>query len=114
MIALILEDDLMVATVLEAFLKREGWRCRVAYTMTQGRELLSSDEDFKIVFADNQLPDGRGIDFLKEAQAARPSVLRCLVSGSHIANPPEHVDVFIEKPYGAHLMKDVLARAANR
>ncbi len=61
---LVVEDDIEVATSLRLLLEREGYEVEVAMSIAQARSLLSRKMD--IMLLDWRLPDGEGIELLKE------------------------------------------------
>jgi DNA-binding response OmpR family regulator len=61
---LVVEDDAEVAASLQALLASEGYAPVVARSVAEARAANASD--FDVVLLDWRLPDGEGIDFLKE------------------------------------------------
>ena len=66
---LVVEDDAAMTLVLEDILQREfSALVEVASSCASAREKLSSS-DFDIVTLDHLLPDGKGLDLLRETGA---------------------------------------------
>jgi YD repeat-containing protein len=61
---LIVEDNQTQNDVLANFLRHEYYDVVSAYTLREARELFSSDTN--LIVLDVMLPDGSGLDFLKE------------------------------------------------
>ena len=61
---LVVEDDAEVSASLHALLEAEGYAPVVARSLAQAR--AANPRDFDVVLLDWRLPDGEGIDFLKE------------------------------------------------
>jgi DNA-binding response OmpR family regulator len=61
---LVVEDDAVVAAALHALLAGEGYAPTVAGSIAEAR--AAGAADFDVVLLDWRLPDGEGIDFLKE------------------------------------------------
>jgi len=61
---LIIEDDKIQNNVLAGFLKNEGYDTFSAYTLSEAR-LVLDEQDIKLILLDLMLPDGSGLDFLK-------------------------------------------------
>ena len=61
---LIVEDNQTQNDVLANFLRHEYYDVVSAYTLNEARDLFSSDTD--LIVLDVMLPDGSGLDFLKE------------------------------------------------
>ena len=77
---IVLEDDLVVRKSLEQQLRYKRYDVASATTIAEAQELLTRD-NFDLMIVDVRLPDGNGIDLLKQLQSrpARPLVV--MVSG---------------------------------
>lgn len=62
---LCIEDDLDLSSNIRDFFSLRGIPVKIAQTIKQGLELLK-DERFDVCLLDNILPDGEGINFIKE------------------------------------------------
>ncbi|MDP2246360.1 CHASE domain-containing protein [Pseudomonas sp.] len=62
---LVVEDEADIARLLQLLLQRAGYRVLLAYSLTQARQLLSS-EPVAAITLDLRLPDGNGIEFIQE------------------------------------------------
>src|SRR5579859_2839691 len=81
---LVCEDDRDVAEVLRATLDREGFDCDVATTLKGARE-LSSRQPYAGLTLDLGLPDGNGLDLLKELrQNPATAQLPIIVISAHL------------------------------
>lgn len=63
---LIVEDEPQVAAALRDLLEREGYGVRIATSIAEARAALDSNDAVDGVLLDWRLPDGEGIDLLKE------------------------------------------------
>lgn len=64
---LVVEDDTEIAASLRSFLEREGYRVKVATNLAEARAVLGSPSArLDAMLLDWRLPDGEGIDLLKE------------------------------------------------
>ncbi len=61
---LLVEDDENLGTSLKKFLEREGFVVSHAQNLSDARKILS--ENVNLIILDWMLPDGQGIDFLRE------------------------------------------------
>ena len=61
---LLIEDDENLGISLEKYLSGEGYKVRLCKTLAEARE--QNLKDYKMVVLDWMLPDGQGLDFLKE------------------------------------------------
>lgn len=74
---LVVEDEPDLLTLYELTLLREGFQVETADTVARGRHQLAK-RTFDVVLTDMRLPDGNGLDLLRELTAAkRPE--RCVV-----------------------------------
>lgn len=63
---LIVEDDHTQNTVLANFLRKESYQVHSAFTLAEARKLLNSD--ISLMVLDVMLPDGNGLEFLREVR----------------------------------------------
>ncbi len=73
---LVLDDDKLLCRRIGAYLESRGAESLQAFTLEEGRNLLG-EYSFDIVLSDIHLPDGDGLDLLREG--AYPSTTRVLV-----------------------------------
>jgi len=64
---LVIEDDENLGAILKTFLRDEGHNVELASTLARARELNLTD--YALVILDWMLPDGQGIDFLREIRS---------------------------------------------
>ncbi|MBC7712497.1 MAG: response regulator transcription factor [Rhizobacter sp.] len=69
---LIIEDDENLGKSLKKIMEDEGMVTHLATTLAQARELASDTLD--VIVLDWMLPDGQGIDFLRELRAKNKTV----------------------------------------
>ena len=77
---LIIDDDEMMCATLSALIQRKGYAPTCATTLQQGRALVKT-EDFDIVFLDVKMPDGNGLDFLPQIDAAPSTPEVIIITG---------------------------------
>ncbi|MBL0182101.1 MAG: sigma-54-dependent Fis family transcriptional regulator [Chitinophagaceae bacterium] len=70
---LIIDDEEKLRNLLSRIMKLEGFAVTEAGTLKAGTKLLDK-ESFDIVLCDVKLPDGNGVDFVKEIKPKYPSV----------------------------------------
>lgn len=66
---LVCEDDRDVAALLKIMLERAGFAVDEAYTLNEVRALLSGTNEYVALTLDLMLPDGSGVEFLRELRA---------------------------------------------
>jgi len=99
---LLVEDEPVIQDNNRKILQRRGYKIRLAYTLAETRSIISESPPRAIVL-DIQLPDGNGLDFLKElrrtsnipvlvltSKGTPQAIIRGLESGG---------DDYLTKPY---------------
>jgi two-component system NtrC family response regulator len=114
---LLVEDDPLVLYCLSRIFAREGYLVIQAEDLRQARKALVGGP-VNAIIADNVLPDGSGVDLLRQVQRLNPNTLRIMHSGT----PPEGLNQlvgqgviqhFALKPGHQHLV-ELLQRAVWR
>ncbi len=72
----VVEDEKDLADILDVYIRREGWGCVKAHSLSEAREVPV--KDINIWVLDLMLPDGNGFELLKEIKAANP-LTPCIV-----------------------------------
>jgi DNA-binding response OmpR family regulator len=99
---LIIEDEGEIALLLELILKNNKTCIENAKTIASAKSLLKADVP-DLIFLDNRLPDGFGVDFLTFLKSNYPSVKIIMISA--MDKEAEDValengaDVFLNKPF---------------
>jgi two-component system response regulator HydG len=62
---LIIEDDITFSGMLEGFLSKKGFQVKVRHRGIEGVKLFKN-QSFDLILLDYRLPDGNGIEFLRE------------------------------------------------
>ena len=63
---LLIEDDVELCELLGAWLSQEGYQVFYAHSTQHARQLLSTEASYDLVILDVMLPDGNGLELLKE------------------------------------------------
>jgi DNA-binding NtrC family response regulator len=112
---LYLDDDM---DCLEVFLEmfREDYEVRTARTLAEARRALAA-QSFDIIISDQSMPEGNGVEFLREVAAVQPAAFRILLTGctnvgAHLGAMAAGVfQVFATKPWSEQSMREKLERA---
>ena len=107
---LVLEDEPEIRQFVRSSLEAEGWQVLEAGTLRQGRiEAASRRPD--LVIADLGLPDGDGVDFVREVRQWSGIPIIVLSARTHegekVAALDAGADDYITKPFG---VAELLAR----
>ena len=80
-LALIVDDEESIQTLLGAFLKREGFNADYASNIFDAKQLLTK-KTYDLVFVDIYLGKGNGIDFLRQIREYDQHVQVVLITGN--------------------------------
>ncbi len=98
---LLVEDELALADALVLSLKKMGFECSWAKTLREARELIVTESP-RILVLDRQLPDGDGLDLLKDLRFRRLKVLVLSSKSSaeeRIKGLERGADDYLPKPF---------------
>ena len=98
--ALIIDDDVDLCLTLKSVLHSIIPTIHTANTLTAGKQLVI-DLKPEIVFLDNNLPDGQGINLISFIKQQSPSSFIIFITAADTAKDDaiyNGVDVFLEKP----------------
>jgi len=99
---LIIDDDPGVQGAIAAFLKEFGFNVHTTSTLAGGRESVAA-RSFEAVIIDQHLPDGSGIDLIRELRAISPDMAIVVITGAAdiplaVKAMQEGADNFLPKP----------------
>ena len=112
---LAVEDDWTVRAVLEHTLESAGHHVEVVPSVTDGRERLAADR-YDVVLLDVNLPDGNGLDFLRDIRRQHGKGVSVVVlSGMRqeeavVRGLELGADDYVTKPFSP---QELLARVAR-
>ncbi len=69
---LLIDDDVELCELLGAWLSQEGYQVFYAHSTQHARQLLSTEASYDLVILDVMLPDGNGLELLKELREKLP------------------------------------------
>lgn len=69
---LLIDDDVELCELLGAWLSQEGYQVFYAHSTQHARQLLSTEASYDLVILDVMLPDGNGLELLKELRENLP------------------------------------------
>ena len=105
---LIVDDDSTTCHLLELILRQKNCCTVSAYNLSEAKIKLK-EQPPDAVFLDNQLPDGKGIDFIDYIKQINSSIKVILVTGAEIVfTNKNYPDYFLEKPLSKNLIFKIL------
>lgn len=113
---LFVEDDVSIARLVSSLLLDQGYRVEVAGTLADARHLLA-DEPFDLILLDRMLPDGDGLDLVRELKSDTSALSRYILVLSSVDSREAKVegfdngaDDYVTKPF-AH--EELFARVRS-
>jgi DNA-binding NtrC family response regulator len=112
---LLVEDDKSVSQALRTILSEEGYEVGIAESIAKARELIQR-EYFHGVLLDLWLPDGNGLDFIRELREQLPLSPIIVITGhgktEHaVKSIKEGAYDFLEKPFSMERLLLTLKKA---
>lgn len=110
--ALIIDDEFDICFLLSRILRSNNLIVQFANSISEGKDSLSKLNP-NVLFLDNHLPDGYGIDFISYVKEQYPETKIVMVT-AHDTNEDRKralekgADVFISKPFSAAEIKNVI------
>ena len=110
--AFIIDDEEDICLLLKANLSKKFRDVQYALNLNQGLAFINSNH-VDILFLDNNLPDGAGIDHIEGIKQNHPKTTIFVISA--MSNLREKAisagaDDFLTKPIGFKVISDVLSR----
>lgn len=110
---LVIDDDRSVCWVIKKALEPLGYEVEERNTLKSGMEII---DGYKLILLDLVLPDGNGLDALKEIKALSPSILVVIITAhghmdSVIKAMKEGAYDYIEKPFDLEELKILIDKA---
>jgi two-component system, OmpR family, response regulator len=101
--ALIVEDEIDICFLLTGILRKKNLQTAFVNTIHDARNLLSEQHPY-IIFLDNNLPDGYGVDFIQQIKDGHPLARIVMITADDtLANKNKALnsgaDFFIGKPF---------------
>jgi CheY-like chemotaxis protein len=108
---LIIDDEVDYCMIMKSYFQARNYEVFVAYTLKEGFELLEKNNP-DILFMDNNLPDGKGWEYVGEIIEKSPSLRIYLISAyrqkSDFISPSLNVTVW-EKPISLNQLEEVFS-----
>jgi two-component system response regulator PilR (NtrC family) len=115
---LIVDDEASLRDFLSIVFEEERWRVETAGSLAEARSALAKHEP-DIILCDLMLPDGSGIDLVREVKAATPSVAVVMITAhtstkSAVEALKAGAFDYIAKPFDIDELKIIVRNAAER
>ncbi|RYF92404.1 MAG: response regulator [Chitinophagaceae bacterium] len=112
--ALIIDDEADICYLLKGILRQKNVNAAYAGSLAEGEEFLRHNHP-AIIFLDNHLPDGFGIEHIRHFKEAYPSSKLVMITAHDTFMDREKaysegVDYFIGKPF----TRDIIVKTLDR
>ena len=113
---LLVEDDVVFSKMLSRFLERNGYDVIGCYSLEEAEKNLTPA--IKMIFTDLRLPDGDGINFLKQVKDILPNLpVVVMTSYAEVSTAVEAMKLgafdYISKPFQQEDVLNVIKNAQN-
>jgi DNA-binding NtrC family response regulator len=99
--ALIIDDDTDLCLLLKIILKDMIPHVKFAHSIESGQRLLAQLKP-DVIFLDNNLPDGQGVNRIQEIKEKSPGALLVIITAAGFSREQSlknGADLFLEKPF---------------
>ena len=115
--ALIVDDEADVCFLLSSILRNSNLQAVFVNSLTDAKKKLE-EYDPAIIFLDNHLPDGFGINFISEIRKYNPGIKIVMITAYDTASDREKaysegIDQFIGKPFTRDAIFAALEKLVN-
>ena len=114
---IVLDDDLMIRKTLEDLLRKKRYSVKSVQTIQDAQKQLLKDT-YDLIFIDLKLPDGSGMEILRELHELPNAPMPIMISGH--GNMEDVIDCmrlgardYVIKPFDTEQIELVLKRAEN-
>jgi two-component system response regulator PilR (NtrC family) len=115
---LIVDDEASLRDFLSIVFEGEGWAVETAASLAEARVAIQRKEP-DVVLCDLNIPDGSGIDLLREVKEARPSIAFVMITAytstkSAVEALKAGAFDYIAKPFDIEELKIIVGKAVER
>jgi two-component system, OmpR family, response regulator len=110
--ALVIDDEIDIWFLLSGMLRRHNLKTTFVNNLHGATKKLAKESP-SVIFLDNRLPDGLGIDFICDIKKQRPLSKIVLITG-HATDEDRRkalkngADLFISKPFSSRMIDEAL------
>lgn len=115
--ALIIDDEVDICYLLGDLLRKKNLQSNYVNSIAEAKLALEKNNP-EIIFLDNHLPDGRGVDFAQHIKKKYPDVKLVMITAFDTATDrklaySQGVDYFIAKPFSREKIYQTLEHLQN-
>lgn len=111
--ALIIDDEVDICYLLKGILRHREVDAEYVTSLTEARERLQQGDSPSVIFLDNHLSDGMGIEYIRQLKKQHPSSRVIMVTAHDTAADREKAyhngaDFFIGKPFTREIILQIV------
>jgi two-component system, OmpR family, response regulator len=111
---LIVDDEIDICYLLSGILKQKNFKTSFVNCITDAEKAMH-DNTPAILFLDNHLPDGMGVDFIKQVKADYPAVKIIMITAHDTWQDRSlamnnGADIFLGKPFTKEIITKTLEK----
>ena len=115
--ALIIDDEIDICYLLSSILKYKNLQASYVNSISEAKRVLREDHH-SVIFLDNHLPDGFGVNFIDEIRKLDPQIKIVMITAHDTNNDKDRayelgVDQFIGKPFTRETIFNTIERLVN-
>jgi len=115
--ALIVDDEIDVCYLLSSILKYKNLQASYVNSINEAKRVLKEGRH-SIIFLDNHLPDGFGVNFIREIKKLDPGIKIIMITAQDTNNDKDKayeqgVDQFIGKPFTRETIFSAIENLVN-
>jgi two-component system OmpR family response regulator len=117
--ALIIDDETDICFLLSGILKQKNFQTTMAGSLSEAQKIIENETEPSIIFLDNHLPDGFGVNYIATLKKKYPSSIIIMITAHDTVADREKataqgVDFFIGKPFSKELIFKTLEGIAAK
>ncbi len=114
---LIIDDETDICYLLSTLLKQKSFETEFVNTLSDAEVALKNDVP-EIIFLDNHLPDGLGMNFLEYIKKNYPTIKVVMITAHDTADDRKYAlnkgaDLFIGKPFTRDMIYSAVDKVMN-
>ncbi|MEO5967557.1 MAG: response regulator [Ferruginibacter sp.] len=114
---LIIDDETDICYLLSTLLKQKSFETEFVNTLSDAEQALKNDVP-EIIFLDNHLPDGLGMNFIEYIKTNYPSIKVVMITAHDTADDRKYAlnkgaDLFIGKPFTRDMIYSAVDKVMN-
>ena len=112
--ALIVDDEIDICYLLSGILKQKKFQTSFVNSLNDAQNMLKKEKP-AIIFLDNNLPDGRGVDFISKIKKLYPATKVVMITAFDTYSDrskayEEGADFFLGKPFTRDMIDKTIER----